>query len=98
MIEGIIDFSVQRRWLILLIALAAAASGFWSLTKLPIDAVPDITNVQVQVNAVAPALTPVEIATLARSAKCDISKTPPNTATAMAIGERLKALTIPVLR
>src|SRR6266487_3904631 len=61
MIERIIDFSVRRRWLILLIALAAAASGFWSLTKLPIDAVPDVTNVQVQVNAVAPALTPVEI-------------------------------------
>src|SRR5215217_214496 len=61
MIERIIDFSVRRRWLILLIALAAAASGFWSLTRLPIDAVPDVTNVQVQVNAIAPALTPVEI-------------------------------------
>src|SRR6266516_2772276 len=61
MIERIIDFSVRRRWLILLIALAAAASGFWSLTKLPIDAVPDVTNVQVQINAVAPAMTPVEI-------------------------------------
>ena len=61
MIERIIDFSVRRRWLILLIALAAAASGLWSLTKLPIDAVPDVTNVQVQINAVAPSLTPVEI-------------------------------------
>src|SRR6266480_2695755 len=61
MIEKVIDFSVRRRWLILLVALAAAASGFWSLTKLPIDAVPDVTNVQVQVNAIAPALTPVEI-------------------------------------
>jgi len=61
MIEHIIDFSVRRRWLILLIALAAAVSGFWSLTKLPIDAVPDITNVQVQINATASALTPIEI-------------------------------------
>src|SRR5438876_4632695 len=61
MIERIIEFSVRRRWLVLLITLAAAVSGFWSLTKLPIDAVPDVTNVQVQVNAVAPALTPVEI-------------------------------------
>jgi cobalt-zinc-cadmium resistance protein CzcA len=61
MIERIIDFSVRRRWLVLLITLAAVVSGFWSLTKLPIDAVPDVTNVQVQVNAVAPALTPVEI-------------------------------------
>lgn len=61
MIERIIDFSVRRRWVVLLITLAALVSGFWSLTKLPIDAVPDVTNVQVQVNAVAPALTPVEI-------------------------------------
>ncbi len=61
MIEWIVDFSVKRRWLVLLVTLAAAASGLWSLTKLPIDAVPDVTNVQVQVNAVAPALTPVEI-------------------------------------
>lgn len=61
MIERIVDFSVRRRWLVVLITLAAAAYGFRSLTKLPIDAVPDVTNVQVQVNAVAPALTPVEI-------------------------------------
>src|SRR5467141_3007880 len=61
MIEKVIDFSVRRRWLVLLVTLAAAASGFWSLTKLPIDAVPDVTNVQVQVNATAPALTPVEV-------------------------------------
>ena len=61
MIERIVDFSVRRRWLVLLVTLVAAASGFWSLTRLPIDAVPDVTNVQVQVNATAPSLTPVEI-------------------------------------
>ncbi|UVO29694.1 efflux RND transporter permease subunit [Bradyrhizobium arachidis] len=61
MIARIVDFSVRRRWLVLLVTLAAATSGFWSLTRLPIDAVPDVTNVQVQINAVAPALTPVEI-------------------------------------
>src|SRR3954470_9334720 len=61
MIEAIVDFSVRRRWLVLLVTIAVAASGIWSVTKLPIDAVPDVTNVQVQVNAVAPALTPVEI-------------------------------------
>src|SRR6266496_3622503 len=61
MIERVLAFSVRQRWLVLLAALAAALSGAWSLTKLPIDAVPDVTNVQVQVNAVAPALTPVEI-------------------------------------
>jgi cobalt-zinc-cadmium resistance protein CzcA len=61
MIERIVDFSVRHRWLVLLVTLVLAASGFWSLTKLPIDAVPDVTNVQVQINATAPALTPLEI-------------------------------------
>ena len=61
MIERIIDFSVRRRWVIVLVALVAAIFGFWSLTRLPIDAVPDVTNVQMQINATAPALTPVEI-------------------------------------
>jgi len=61
MIGSILAFSVQHRWFVLLATFAATLSGAWSLTKLPIDAVPDVTNVQVQVNAVAPALTPVEI-------------------------------------
>ena len=67
MIERVIDFSVRRRWLVLLITLAAVASGLWSLTKLPIDAVPDVTNVQVQVNAVAPALTPSAVSSSSSS-------------------------------
>src|SRR5260370_18234658 len=61
MLERILAFSVRQRWLVLLVTLAAGVSGLWSLTRLPIDAVPDVTNVQVQVNAIAPALTPVEI-------------------------------------
>src|SRR6266567_3565792 len=61
MIGSVLAFSVQHRWFVLLATFAAALSGAWSLTKLPIDAVPDVTNVQVQINGVAPALTPVEI-------------------------------------
>jgi cobalt-zinc-cadmium resistance protein CzcA len=61
MMEHILAFSVRRRWLVLLMTLAATISGAWSLTKLPIDAVPDVTNVQVQVNAVAPSLSPPSI-------------------------------------
>ena len=61
MLERILTFSVRQRWLVVLAALAAAVSGAWSLTKLPIDAVPDVTNVQVQINGIAPALTPIEI-------------------------------------
>src|SRR5437879_2580819 len=61
MIGSVLAFSVQHRWFVLLATFAAALSGAWSLTRLPIDAVPDITNVQVQVNAYAPALSPLEI-------------------------------------
>src|ERR1700684_939081 len=61
MIERILAFSVQSRWLVLLLRLAGVIAGAWSLAKLPIDAVPDITNVQVQVNAFAPALSPLEV-------------------------------------
>src|SRR5215472_13696628 len=59
--EQILAFSVRRRWLVVLATLAAAISGAWSLTMLPIDAVPDVTNVQVQINAIAPALSTIEI-------------------------------------
>ena len=61
MIEWVLAFSVRRRWLVVLATLIAAVSGAWSLTRLPIDAVPDVTNVQVQINALAPALSPIEI-------------------------------------
>jgi cobalt-zinc-cadmium resistance protein CzcA len=56
MIARIITFSVERRWLVLLLTLLAAAIGAAALARLPIDAVPDITNNQVQVNVRAPGL------------------------------------------
>ncbi|AJR23810.1 efflux RND transporter permease subunit [Sphingobium sp. YBL2] len=58
MIGRIVTFSVERRWFVLLVTLIAAAIGGWALSRLPIDAVPDITNNQVQVNIRAPALSP----------------------------------------
>ena len=61
MIEPIIDFAISRRWVVVTIGAIAAALGAYALTKLPIDAVPDITNKQVQINTTAPALSPVEI-------------------------------------
>lgn len=61
MIERIIAFSVRQRWTIALLTLIAGALGAWSLARLPIDAVPDITNNQVQINALVPALSPTEI-------------------------------------
>ncbi|WP_375462521.1 efflux RND transporter permease subunit [uncultured Methylobacterium sp.] len=61
MISRILAFSVRQRFLVLLLSLLAAAFGAYSLTKLPIDAVPDITNNQVQINTVAPSLSPFDI-------------------------------------
>ncbi|NBJ13592.1 efflux RND transporter permease subunit [Microvirga arsenatis] len=61
MIKHILAFSVHQRWLVVLLTLVAAALGIWSLNRLPIDAVPDITNNQVQINTVAPALSPYDV-------------------------------------
>lgn len=61
MIERTLKFSLHHRYLVVLFTAAIAAFGLYSLGSLPIDAVPDITNVQVQINTVAPALSPTEI-------------------------------------
>ena len=60
MLEKTIRFSIRHRWLMLLLTLALAALGVWSYSKLPIDATPDITNVQVQINTEAPGYSPLE--------------------------------------
>lgn len=61
MLDRILQFSIQQRVLVVMVALIVALIGGYSLTKLPIDAVPDITNVQVQINTVSSALSPNEI-------------------------------------
>src|SRR3546814_16774749 len=61
MIARLIALSVRARWMVLFLFLAVAALGTWQLFKLPIDAVPDITSNQVQINTVDPRLSPVEI-------------------------------------
>ena len=60
MIERLIEFSIRQRWLAMLAAIGLAAFGGWNFTRLPIDAVPDITNVQVQINTRAPGYSPLE--------------------------------------
>ena len=59
-LERVVRFAIAHRWLMLSLTLAMAAVGVWSFTKLPIDATPDITNVQVQVNTEAPGYSPLE--------------------------------------
>lgn len=60
MIERILQLSIRRRGLVMLATLLIAALGVFSFLRLPIDAVPDITNVQVIVNVEAPGYTPLE--------------------------------------
>jgi len=60
MLERIIRSAIRHRWLMLVLALALAALGVHNYTRLPIDAVPDITNVQVQINTEAPGYSPLE--------------------------------------
>lgn len=60
MIDTLLRFSIARRWVVLFLVAAAGAWGIWSYQRLPIDAVPDITTVQVQINARAPGYTPLE--------------------------------------
>ncbi|MGC2082057.1 MAG: CusA/CzcA family heavy metal efflux RND transporter [Bradyrhizobium sp.] len=61
MITAIIDFAVHRRWVVVILGAVAAMLGTFAMSRLPIDAVPDITNKQVQINTTAPALSPAEI-------------------------------------
>jgi cobalt-zinc-cadmium resistance protein CzcA len=60
MIESFIRYAIRHRWLVLILVLALGAWGAFNLLRLPIDAVPDITNVQVQVNTEAPGYSPLE--------------------------------------
>jgi cobalt-zinc-cadmium resistance protein CzcA len=61
MIGSLIRLSVSHRLLVLLAVAVMIGAGIYSLLRLPIDAVPDVTNVQVQVLTAAPSLAPLEI-------------------------------------
>lgn len=60
MLDRIIAAAIAQRWLVLLAMAGVVALGIHSYRQLPIDAVPDITNVQVQINTEAPGYTPLE--------------------------------------
>lgn len=61
MIDGILSFAIRQRWLVVIGVLALAGFGAFNFTRLPIDAVPDITNVQIQINSRAPGYSPLEV-------------------------------------
>ena len=60
MLDQLIQFSIRQRWMVLIAVLGVAALGVYNYQRLPIDAVPDITNVQVQINTEAPGYSPLE--------------------------------------
>ena len=60
MINNILEFSMRQRAVVLLCAIGLLGLGLFSLSKLPIDAVPDLTGIQVQINTEVPALAPEE--------------------------------------
>ncbi|QDS93918.1 Cobalt-zinc-cadmium resistance protein CzcA [Roseimaritima multifibrata] len=61
MINHLIDFSLNNRFIVILLSLAILGMGFFAAATIPLDAVPDLTNVQVQVLTNSPALGPVEV-------------------------------------
>ncbi len=61
MLEKIIYTSIQHRWIVLFVVIGLMALGVANFQKLPIDAVPDITNVQVQINTEAQGYSPLEV-------------------------------------
>src|SRR5688572_30947200 len=60
MLDRIVHLSIRHRWIVLALVALGAAVGVWSFQRLPIDATPDITNVQVQINTEAPGYSPLE--------------------------------------
>ncbi|MGH8454510.1 MAG: efflux RND transporter permease subunit, partial [Nevskiales bacterium] len=61
MIDALIRLSIERRWVVLFLVVVVAGFGIYSYQRLPIDAVPDITNVQVQINTQADGYSPLEV-------------------------------------
>ncbi len=60
MIDAVLRAAIERRGVVLVLVLAFAGLGVWNYRQLPIDAVPDITNVQVQINTEARGYSPLE--------------------------------------
>jgi len=60
MLEKLLKSVIGQRWVVLLVVLGLAALGIYNYQRLPIDAVPDITNVQVQINTEAAGYSPLE--------------------------------------
>jgi len=58
--NNLINFAVTKRWLVMAVTLIVLAIGLYNMARLPVDAVPDITNIQVQINTEAAGYSPLE--------------------------------------
>lgn len=61
MIDRIVSWSIRNRWAVMSLVAALVVSGIWAFRTLPVDALPDLTDVQVQVLAEVPGLAPIEV-------------------------------------
>ena len=61
MLDLLIKLAIARRNLVMVVVAIVAVLGLWNFNRLPIDAVPDITNVQVMINTEAAGFTPLEV-------------------------------------
>lgn len=61
MLENIVSLSIRHRWLVIITVLGLCVLGIYNFNRLPVDAVPDITNVQVQINTKAAGYSPLEV-------------------------------------
>jgi cobalt-zinc-cadmium resistance protein CzcA len=61
MIDRLIEWSISNRWGVLALVVGTVVAGVWALRTLPVDALPDLTDVQVQVLVEAPGLSPIEV-------------------------------------
>ena len=61
MLKSLLTFAITRPVMTLFVVILAAALGLWHAPRLPVDAVPDITNVQVMINTSAPGYSPLEV-------------------------------------
>ena len=86
MIHRILEFALRQRAFVLLAAFALLGAGLWSALHLPLDAVPDITGVQVQVNTEVPALAAEESEKLVTQPSERISSTPGRPASSRSMG------------
>ena len=74
MISRLLELAVKARWAVIALVVLVAGVGAYNLMRLPIDAVPDITNRQVQINTLAPQFGPADIERLEGSSNAFLEK------------------------